>query len=317
MGILLIEARSIHPSSPAATVQIAGQHLYLIFDTTLASTVYRRSQTFIFDPFFLQTSAILGANKKDLRTIETGAQVVNPKPNLDDNGNRIIHDLHKMTPQYLTGRSLDRLTDMFVEVICKDIDTKFPEGEEKSYEWQTMDLNEFVKDTWAHASITALFGSHVYNIWPEINAWLWKFDKHFQSMFTGMPRFVIPTAFALLDEGQEMCERWETDALQAEKEGKIGGERDWDEYWGLKFVRVRNELLRENNLSAKFRAGNMVVFLWGVSLFLFESVRMKLTDRIAQRKRHPYGHANTQSSPSPPTPTTNPIIRNPIQSNWP
>ncbi|KAH6676565.1 putative cholesterol 7-alpha-monooxygenase [Halenospora varia] len=257
--------RSIHPSSPAATVQIAGQHLYLIFDTTLASTIYRRSQTFIFDPFFLQTSAILGANKKDLRTIETGAQVVNPKPNLDDNGNRIIHDLHKMTPQYLTGQSLDRLTDMFVEVICKDIDTKFPEGEEKSYEWQTMDLNEFVKDTWAHASITALFGSHVYDIWPEINAWLWKFDKHFQSMFTGMPRFVIPTAFALLDEGQEMCERWETDALQAEKEGKIGGERDWDEYWGLKFVRVRNELLRENNLSAKFRAGNMVVFLWGLN----------------------------------------------------
>lgn len=268
---ILTKFRSIHPSSPAATVHIAGQRLYLIFDTKLASQIYRRSQTFIFDPFFLQASGILGANKKDMKILSTGAQTLVPTPKDQDSGQRVIHDLHKMTPQHLTGSSLGRLTNMFIDVICKDIDKEFPEEKDSSYEWRTLDLCEFVKQTWCHASITALFGTHIYEIWPEIDAWLWKFDKHFQSLFTEMPRFVIPKAFALLDEGQEMCEKWESDAIKAGKEGKMDADPDWDEYWGLRFVRLRNELLRKEGLSAKFRAGNQCVFLWGVSFAILPS----------------------------------------------
>ncbi|CAG8977986.1 hypothetical protein HYALB_00001868 [Hymenoscyphus albidus] len=257
--------KSIHPSSSAATVHIAGQRLYLIFDTKLASQVYRRSQTFIFDPFFLQASGILGANKKDMKILSNGAQTLTPTPKDQDSGQRVIHDLHNMTPQHLTGVSLDKLTNMFIDVICKDIDEQFPEDKKESYEWETLDLCEFVKKTWCHASITALFGTHIYEIWPGIDAWLWKFDKHFQSLFTEMPRIVIPTAFALLDEGQEMCEKWESDAIKAGEEGKMESDPDWDEYWGLRFVRLRNEFLRKEGLSAKFRAGNQCAFLWGVS----------------------------------------------------
>ncbi|KAF4624268.1 hypothetical protein G7Y89_g13905 [Cudoniella acicularis] len=295
----------VHPSSPAATVRLAGQHLYLIFDTKLASMVYRRSQTFIFDPFFLQTSGILGANKKDMERLEMGAQVVSKKPNAPDDGSRIIHDLHRMTPQYLTGQSLDKLTAMFIDVICSDIAKKFPPDQESSYEWQTLDLCEFVKETWAHASITALFGTHIYEIWPRIDQWLWKFDKHFQSLFTQMPRFVIPTAFALLDEGQEMCEKWESDALQAEKEGKIADDADWDPYWGLKFVRVRSQLLRQNGLSTKFRAGNQVVFLWGLNANAIPTAMQTLNQTVLHPTLLPsLLKKSPLASPAPPPSTS-------------
>jgi hypothetical protein len=246
-------------------VQIAGQHLYLIFDTKLASQIYRRSQTFIFDPFILQTSGILGANKQDLKKLTQGAQVINPVPETEDTGTRILHDLHAMTPQHLTGKSLDRLTDMFIDSICADIDKRFPKDDEKSYEWETMDICEFVKSTWCHASITALFGTNMYRIWPGIEKWLWAFDKEFQKLFTKMPRAVMPKPYELLEEGQKMCEKWEADAMAAEQRGDIGGDPDWDEYWGLRFVRLRTELLQTSGLSTKFRAGNQVVFIWGVS----------------------------------------------------
>lgn len=195
-----------------------------------------------------------------------GAQVVTKKTNANDDGRRLIHDLHKMTPQYLSGDSLDKLTTMFMDILNDDIDKKFPADQESSFEWQTLDLCEYVKQVWSHASITALFGTHIYEIWPDIDTWLWDFDKHFQSLFTQMPRFVLPKAYALLDRGQELSEKWEADAMQAEKDGEIIGDPDWDPYWGLRFVRLRNELLRRDGIETKLRAGNHVVFLWGVRL---------------------------------------------------
>jgi len=193
-----------------------------------------------------------------------GAQVVSPKPSAKDDGRRVLHDLHQMSPGFLTGKSLDKLTEVFLEVLCDDIDKRFPAGEEKSYDWETLDLNEYIKETRVHASIIALFGTHIYEVWPNINKWVWDFDEHFQSLFTQMPRFLNPKAFALLDEGQAMCEKWEADAMRAGEEGKIEKDPDWDPYWGLRFTRVRSALLRDNGLSAKFRGGNESVFLWAV-----------------------------------------------------
>jgi ATP-binding cassette subfamily D (ALD) long-chain fatty acid import protein len=259
------KCRSKHPTSPAATVQVAGKHLYLIFDVKLASQIYRRSQTFIFDPVVIQTSGILGANKQDLEILEMGAQVVSSKPNSKDDGRRVLNDLHQMSPGFLTGQSLDKLTEVFLDVLCKDIDLRFPPDQAKSYEWETLDLDKYIRETRAHASIVALFGTHIYEIWPTVGEWVWEFDEYFQSLFTELPRFLNPKAFALLDEGQEMCEKWEADAIQAGKEGKIEEDPDWDPYWGLRFTRVRSAVLRENGLSTKFRAGNGLAFLWGVS----------------------------------------------------
>ncbi|TVY84462.1 Cholesterol 7-alpha-monooxygenase [Lachnellula suecica] len=256
-------ARSKYPSSPAATVQIAGKHLYLIFDVKLASQIYRRSQTFIFDPFFIQTSRILGASKKDLEILEMGAQVVFRRPGIKDDGRRILHDLHQLSPGFLQGKSLDKLTDVFLDVLCEDIDKRFPPSEEKSYEWEAMNLGNYIKETRAHASIVALLGTHIYDIWPGVNEWVWKFDEHFQSLFTEMPQFLNPKAHKLLEEGQQMCEKWEQDALKAGEEGRIEEDPEWDPYWGLRFSRVRSEMLRDNGLSTKFRAGNGVAFLWG------------------------------------------------------
>ncbi|KAG9238530.1 putative cholesterol 7-alpha-monooxygenase [Amylocarpus encephaloides] len=255
--------RSVHPTSDAATVQLAGQHLYLIFDAKLASQIYRRSQTFIFDPFILQTSAILGANKKDMEILAAGAQLLEPAP-LEETAMPLIHELHKLTPQHLTGEPLDKLTEMFIDTICSDIDKRFSPDQESSYEWETIDICVFVKSTWCHASISALFGSHMYEIWPGIEAWLWEFDKHFQTMFTGMPRFIIPKPYALLDEGQKMSAKWEADAMEA-SERDPDPDRYWDKHWGVRFVKLRNELLRNKGLSTKFRAGNHVAFLWGLN----------------------------------------------------
>ncbi|RDW62298.1 cytochrome P450-13 [Coleophoma cylindrospora] len=257
--------RSLNPDSPAATVQVAGQHLYLVFDTKLASQIYRRSKNFIFDPFNLMTWGIMGANRSDLEILEMGAQVEKRTPGFKDDGRRVLYDLHRMSGPALTGESLDRLTSLFIDTICREIDTTFPENDAASYEWVRMDLGEFVKKTWTRASIVALFGSHIFTIWPRIEDWLWEFDEHFQSLLTKMPRFMLPKAWALRDEAWEFLEKWEDEALAAEKRGEIKETDDWDPYWGLQWVAVRAKYLIKQGISAKARAGNESVFLWGLN----------------------------------------------------
>ena len=209
---------------------------------------------------------VLGATKNDLEIVGMGAQTAYPNPKIKDNGRHFIHDLHKMTPQHLTGKPLDKLTDLFIDTLCADIDAKFPEDDAASYEWQEMDICPYVKTTWAHASITSLFGTNIYAIWPGIEKWLWAFDEHFNSLMTKMPRFMLPIAWALRDEGWEKCAQWEADARKAEEDNRFGEDPDWDPYWGLRFVRQRAHYLKESGLTAKVRAGNQMVFIWGVSI---------------------------------------------------
>lgn len=244
-------------------MKVAGQHIYMVFDLKLASLVYRKSKNLIFDPFSLMAWEVLGASKEDLEILQMGAQIPNPKPNAKDDGRRVFFDLHKMSPQHLTGEPLNKLTNLFIDALCKVIDRKFPEDDASSYEWQQVDLCDYIKSSWTEASIISLFGTHIFEIWPNLEEWLWKFDKHLNSLLTKMPRFVIPEAYALREEGQQKCEQWEADAIAAEESGRFGEDPDWDPYWGLRFTRVRANYLRKSGLSTKSRAGNTLAFIWG------------------------------------------------------
>ncbi|KAL2008818.1 hypothetical protein VTN00DRAFT_7012 [Thermoascus crustaceus] len=224
-----------------------------------------------------------------------GAQVVNnyhndkkkkkkgPDGGEDDDGRRILHDLHTLASIHLSGEALDELTKRFIETLCEDIDRRFPPRDNKDddddgddNEWEILDLCTYVKSTWTHASITALFGSSIHTLWPDIDTWLWDFDAHFQKIVSRMPRFLFPRAYALRDEGLRMCMFWEEEALRAEKEGmissykKIEGDNEndgalWDPYWGHRYTRLRAKRMMENGISARGRAGNAISLLWGLN----------------------------------------------------
>jgi ATP-binding cassette subfamily D (ALD) long-chain fatty acid import protein len=239
--------------------------MYLIFDAKLASQIYRRSKVFIFHPFNLLVFRVVGGSKEDVEVLGMGAQTVTENPKIKDDGRRVLRDLHHMSSLHLTGDSLETLTNLFVQTLCEDIDKIFPPDQESSYVWQTLDLCAFVKDTWTHASITGLYGSHIYTIWPDVERWLWEFDKNFQKIIAKMPRLIAPKAYAVRDEATKMFGLWEQEALKAEAEGKIGNDPDWDRYWGLRFSRVRMKYLAKSGIGPGGRTGDLMAFMWAVS----------------------------------------------------
>lgn len=243
---------------------------------------------------------VVGASREDVRIARMGAQVINHNNNNnkkkknrnkkddddddDDDGCRILHDLYTLASIHLSGEALEELTNRFIETLCEDIDRRFPPRKnDQNHDdggWETIDLPSYIKSTWTHASITALFGSHIHSLWPDIGTWLWDFDAHFQKIVARMPRFLFPGAYALRDEGQRMCMLWEEEALRAEREGEISSSSSykniegddgngngalWDPYWGHRYTRLRAKRMMENGISARGRAGNAISLLWGLS----------------------------------------------------
>jgi hypothetical protein len=72
-----------------------------------------------------------------------------------------------------------------------------------------------VKSAWTIASAIALFGTYIYTIWPEVEGWIWRFDKYVKTLITGMPRVFALKAYAVREEALKVYDLWESDAEKA------------------------------------------------------------------------------------------------------
>jgi ATP-binding cassette subfamily D (ALD) long-chain fatty acid import protein len=257
--------RKLFPSSPVVSVQVAGRHLYLILDSKLASQIYRKPNLFVFNPFNILVWRVIGATKEDQKIARIGAQLVEDNPTPPGDTRRVLHDSHMMAVNYLSGEPLGEITRRFVEALCEDIDRRFP----STTEWETLDICDYVKTTWTHASTIALFGSNFWSLWPDAGPWLWDFDASFQKIVTQMPRLLFPKPYAIRDEGLKRFVQWEEEARKAEVEGKIEGsdndDRFWDPFWGHIYARKNMKLMAEAGVSPVCRAGLNIGLFWGVS----------------------------------------------------
>lgn len=165
----------------------------------------------------------------------------------------------------MPGDSLEVMTHRFIDTVCGDMDKRFRPDKQSSYEWETLDLCEFVKYTWTHASITSMYGSHIFSIWPGIETWIWDFDQNFQKIVVGVPRFMAPKAYALRGEGNKMFQLWDSEAITGEAEGKIGNDPEWNPYWGLRYAHAVAKYLMKQGISPQGRGGVATALIWAVS----------------------------------------------------
>ena len=203
----------------------------------------------------------LGSTKEDLKIIANGAKVGNKDKDYVEDGSKLILDLHHLAIKHFTGDSLQTITGKFIEGLAARIDVRFSVEEESSYEWQELELTEFVKVLWTQAAIPALFGTNMTKQWPDCVEWFWKFDKNIQKFIAELPRFLFSEAYAIKEEGIDHFIKWEEQAWEHSAEG--GGDPDWDEYRGLKFCRMRAKCFVDAGITKRGRAVQGLSFLWG------------------------------------------------------
>lgn len=154
-----------------------------------------------------------------------------------------------MAVNYLSGEPLGEITRRFVEALCEDIDRRFP----STTEWETLDICDYVKKTWTHASTIALFGSNFWSLWPDAGPWLWDFDASFQKIVTQMPRLLFPKPYAIRDEGLKRFVQWEEEARKADVEGEIEGSDNDDRFWDPFGAQVITRALLDPSLLVELR----------------------------------------------------------------
>ena len=250
------------PNEPITSITMAGRRIYIITDAKLANQVYRQARTFTLNPFAMTFWSSLGCTKADMKLLEVG-MTIDSKPD-ENEGPGIMNELHTISVSLLHGQALNHMTGIFNDFMFRGIDKKFPAEQEGSYEWREVDICEFVKEAWSSATVATIFGSHISELWPRVNDWLWDFDENILLLFTQLPRFLIPKSFAFREEGLLKVQEWEQNALKAYADGSVQ-EKDpeWDPYWGLRFLRVRAKLAQDAGVSTRGRAALQMAFLWG------------------------------------------------------
>ncbi|KAL1970226.1 hypothetical protein VTN77DRAFT_5386 [Rasamsonia byssochlamydoides] len=115
------------------------------------------------------------------------------------------------------------------------------------------------------ASITSLCGSHIFTVNPDLDDDFWKFDAAMVTLLQ-WPEWMIPGARRAREKMKQNMTRWHRFAEQHYDVSKAAEDpRDWEEYFGNKIMRMRNQTYHKLPLSDEAYAAEDVGLLWAAN----------------------------------------------------
>jgi hypothetical protein len=131
-------------------------------------------------------------------------------------------------------------------------------------DWKEMhDLFVFIRELAGHAGIGALCGPQLFKEEPQFLDLFWTFDTNMHFYHMGYPEWLRPKAKQARQRCMQALSRWRRKAIQATSEPDYSKDKLWDEHWGFKGMRLRNELYdRFGDIDDTGRNGADLGFLW-------------------------------------------------------
>ncbi|OJD17705.1 hypothetical protein AJ78_02230 [Emergomyces pasteurianus Ep9510] len=259
--------REKYPNLPVSRTLIAGNYLYTIFDTKLASQIDRRPKLFAFDPVVLFVNRAFGAPQADLDVLGKGLPTHTHGSN-DKSDQGMIPELHRQHFPYLNGPTLPPMVFKFCEVLTASLENAFPKkgGYDTDGLWVKLDLKEFAIRRFTLASIPMLMGTRLLEVWPQAYEQFWKFDSKALELTTNLPNMLMKEAVAIREAMISVLERWEEEASKHRKFEDVESEDPaWDEYWGARLVRQRHRTFLNNGISKRGRAVFHLGVMWATN----------------------------------------------------
>ncbi|OAX82896.1 hypothetical protein ACJ72_02752 [Emergomyces africanus] len=259
--------REKYPNLLVSRTMMAGNYLYTIFDTKLASQIDRRPKIFAFDPVVLFVNRAFGAPQADLDVLGKGllahAHGSNGK---SDQG--MIPELHRQHFPYLNGPTLPSMVFKFREILTASLENAFPKKESYAADgsWVKLDFKEFAMRHFTLASIPMLMGTRLMEVWPQAYEEFWKFDSGVLELTTNLPNMFMEEAASSREAMVSVLERWEEEAYKHRKFEDVESEDPaWDEYWGARLMRQRHRTFLNNGISKRGRAVFHLGVMWATN----------------------------------------------------
>ncbi|PGH32394.1 hypothetical protein GX50_04819 [[Emmonsia] crescens] len=260
-------AREKYPNHLVSRTLIAGNYLYIVFDTKLATQIDRRPKIFTFDPIILLVNRAFGAPRADLDALGNGLPGPTHGPNDKGGAQGMIPELHRQHFPYLNGPTLPPMLSKFSEVLTASLENAFPRkscGTDDS--WVRLDFKECAMRHFTLASIPMLMGTRLMEVWPQAYEDIWEFDSCALALTTNLPSIFMPEAAASRKAMVSVLERWEEEASKHRKFEDVESEDPaWDEYWGARLVRQRHRTFLNNGISKRGRAVFHLGVMWATN----------------------------------------------------
>lgn len=248
-------------------IHILNKSMTLLSGPKNMLTLFRNSRDLANDHWQIEILvSAFGLPEKDaefLRTDDTGINVQpNPNSTMTVAEHRIWYISHHTHLNLLSGSNLESMAKQLVLALSR----QFLGCKIDSSNWTEFpDLHTgFIRKEIFRASMTALCGAHIFEIIPTLDEDFWTFDHWLPDLFHQMPRFLVPDAYRAREKMKSNIKKWHDfanqhyDVTEAEDD-----KRDWEEFFGSRIMRVRQNFLQRTPITADGRAADDVGLIWG------------------------------------------------------
>ncbi|KAF2844665.1 cytochrome P450 [Plenodomus tracheiphilus IPT5] len=235
-----------------------------------------------------------------------GQMLGSPKETVDfyknDNGRM---DEVQMTHirQHVTGSALVSMSRKVFERLAANINEFYAQQNTEASEWiEVPDLFDFVQHQVTRAITETLMGSQITHDYPELYADQWRFMDSSIEIVMGLPRTVVPAAYAARDRLLANLKRWSRSSEALRTQGKAN--TIWDARAGSGLLQERqeryaqtagfNEEARVSQILGLLFAGNSLtppISFW----YLFEALKDPLLLEKVSSEIHNNYEPSTQA----------------------
>lgn len=170
----------------------------------------------------------------------------NPKPGSTVKPeNRVYYQQHHAAHVFLSGKSLQRITQRFLRFLSLQIS----QDSTTNYQWVDMpDFYSFVQNQLFEAAVKTLFGLHILPLNPTLSEDFWGYFMATPILAKGLPRWMARKAYQKRDKMIQSIVKWHQFASERSDYTSVEpSENEWDPYWGSDYLKVRQKLGRKRD----------------------------------------------------------------------
>lgn len=173
--------------------------------------------------------------------------------------NRVDYLTHVSMVKMLSGDGLRRFYKRWATGFLERLQS-LDIGEE----WvQMADLVSFWDENFSPAVTEAITGPILRRVNPNFIHDLYRYDHAIPDLSRGLPRWMIPKAYAVRDSLLRDIKEWHAIARAQFRESDIGDDADADPWWGSEFIRGRQKIFAGiDNFDYDAYASSDLGFIW-------------------------------------------------------
>jgi hypothetical protein len=235
------------------TILLGGQKAHVISSAAAVQAMFK-NKTMSRELFNHQLARnALGTSQADAERMWAPATANGSVPEKDRKSN-----MDALNHEYLLSQTaVSALIGKFKE--CFDASLRLADVD---CEWQTVDLLSWWKKRMFNASTTAVLGTKILEMNPDLAEQYWNYDSGFLPRFYGLPTWIRPEAYVGMEEMIAKTEQWVKHNLD-QCDQSPPEEPEWEPMFGAKIVRARHRFYERAGITLRGRAAFDLGLLFG------------------------------------------------------